>query len=103
MLLSFVLACAMVAPASAGTHPRTKSKTAAKSKKKAKKAKKAHKPKPWPRKARHIDFLEGEKLTGDLVRPQGDGITGFGTATHGSLIRIRTQFIPEIIKSADGL
>ena len=48
------------------------------------------------------DF-SGDTIEGDLIRPEGTTVDARDFAKHASLIRIRTNFIPEIIKSAEDL
>ena len=48
------------------------------------------------------DF-EGDDVTGNLIKPDGENITG---ETHGktsSLIKIRSDFIPEMLESVEEL
>jgi hypothetical protein len=48
------------------------------------------------------DF-EGDDVTGSLIKPDGENITG---ETHGktsSLIKIRSDFIPEMLQSVENL
>jgi hypothetical protein len=48
------------------------------------------------------DF-EGDDVTGNLIKPDGENITG---QTHGktsSLIKIRSDFIPEMLESVEDL
>lgn len=48
------------------------------------------------------DF-EGDDVTGNLIKPDGENITG---ETHGktsSLIKIRSDFIPEMLESVEQL
>lgn len=48
------------------------------------------------------DF-EGDDVTGSLIKPEGENITG---RTHGktsSLIKIRADFIPEMLESVEKL
>lgn len=48
------------------------------------------------------DF-EGDDVTGSLIKPDGENITG---ETHGktsSLINIRADFIPEMLESVEDL
>ncbi len=48
-----------------------------------------------------MDITEDEEVTGEFMRP-GDEIVGVRhKAKHVSLIKIRYQFIDEMIKSAD--
>lgn len=48
------------------------------------------------------DF-EGEDLTGGLMRPDGERLTGDQRGRTSSLINIRQDFIPEMIKSVESL
>lgn len=48
------------------------------------------------------DF-SGDDIDGELVRPDGDFIDPANLVEHTSLIKIRTDFIKEIIKSAEDL
>jgi len=53
-------------------------------------------------KVKVYDF-SGDTIEGDLIRPEGSTVDAREFAKHSSLIRIRTHFIPEIIKSAEDL
>ena len=53
-------------------------------------------------KVKTYDF-SGDTIDGDLVKPEGSTVDAREFAKHSSLIRIRTNFIPEIIKSAEDL
>jgi hypothetical protein len=53
-------------------------------------------------KVKVYDF-SGDTIEGDLIRPEGTTVDARDFAKHASLIRIRTNFIPEIIKSAEDL
>jgi hypothetical protein len=53
-------------------------------------------------KVKVYDF-SGDTIDGDLVKPEGSTVDARDFAKHGSLIRIRKDFIPEIIKSAEDL
>ena len=44
------------------------------------------------------DFIDGE-----LVRPDGELLNARGKVEHGSLIKVRDNFIREIVKSAEDL
>jgi hypothetical protein len=48
------------------------------------------------------DF-SGDTIEGDLIKPEGSTVDARDFAKHGSLIHIRKDFIPEIIKSAEDL
>ncbi|HEX3766171.1 MAG TPA: hypothetical protein VHW23_46065, partial [Kofleriaceae bacterium] len=53
-------------------------------------------------KVKVYDF-SGDTIEGDLIRPEGTTVDARDFAKHSSLIRIRMNFIPEIIKSAEDL
>ena len=53
-------------------------------------------------KTKIYDFT-GDTIEGDLVKPEGSTVDARDFAKHSSLIRIRKDFIPEIIKSAEDL
>ena len=53
-------------------------------------------------KVKVYDF-SGDTIEGDLVKPEGSTVDARDFAKHSSLIRIRKDFIPEIIKSAEDL
>ena len=53
-------------------------------------------------KVKVYDF-SGDTIEGDLVKPEGSTVDARDVAKHSSLIRIRKDFIPEIIKSAEDL
>jgi hypothetical protein len=53
-------------------------------------------------KVKVYDF-SGDTIEGDLVKPEGSTVDARDFAKHSSLIKIRTNFIPEIIKSAQDL
>jgi len=55
-----------------------------------------------PKKVKTYDF-SGDDIDGDLVKPDGDFIDPRKFANHTNLIRIRKDFIKEIIKSAEDL
>jgi hypothetical protein len=48
------------------------------------------------------DF-DDDVVEGDLVRPDGEFIDSRKSAKHSSLIKIRENFIPELIKSANDI
>jgi hypothetical protein len=48
------------------------------------------------------DF-DDDTVEGDLVRPDGEMVDSRKTAKHSSLIKIRESFIPEMLKSVEGL
>jgi hypothetical protein len=53
-------------------------------------------------KTKVYDF-SGDTIEGDLIKPEGSTLDARDFAKHSSLIRIRKDFIPEIIKSAEDL
>ncbi len=53
-------------------------------------------------KVKVYDF-SGDTIEGDLIKPEGSTVDARDFAKHSSLIKIRTNFIPEIIKSAEDL
>jgi hypothetical protein len=55
-----------------------------------------------PPKVKVYDF-SGDTIEGDLIRPEGSSVDARDFAKHSSLIRIRKDFISEIIKSAEDL
>ena len=50
----------------------------------------------------NYDF-DDDQVEGTLVQPDTDLITGRGKATHESLVRPRTTFQPEMLKSVESL
>jgi len=62
----------------------------------------AQKKKDEKAKVKTYDF-SGDDLEGDLIKPDGDFIDTRKFASHTSLIRIRKDFIKEILKSAEDL
>lgn len=53
-------------------------------------------------KVKVYDF-SGDTIDGDRIRPEGSSVDARDFAKHSSLIRIRKDFIPEILKSAEDL
>lgn len=53
-------------------------------------------------KVKTYDF-SGDTIDGDLVKPDGEIVDTRSFASHTSLIRIRKDFIKEILKSAEDL
>jgi len=53
-------------------------------------------------KTKVYDF-SADTIEGDLVKPEGSDLNVRDFAKHSSLIKIRKDFIPEIIKSAEDL
>ena len=53
-------------------------------------------------KTKSYDFT-GDEIDGELVKPDGDFLDTRKFASHTSLIRLRKDFIKEILKSAEDL
>jgi hypothetical protein len=47
--------------------------------------------------------IGGEEIDGEKVGPMADFLVGRGSAKHPSLIRVRTSFLPEIVRSTERL
>ncbi len=62
----------------------------------------AQKAKKGEPKVKTYDF-SGDTIEGDLVRPEGTGVDAIDVTAFSSLIRIRKEFIAEIIKAAEDL
>jgi hypothetical protein len=54
-------------------------------------------------KSKTVYDFDDDTVEGDLVRPDGEFIDTRKGAKHSSLIKIRTDFIPEMIKSAEDI
>jgi len=64
---------------------------------------KARVPQPAPTTPAPVQRIEGfddEEIGGNLLHPDGEAITGRGGVKWGSLVRARTTFVPELVKSA---
>ena len=64
--------------------------------------KKGKEPKAEAPKTKSYDFT-GDEIDGELVKPDGDFLDTRKFASHTSLIRLRKDFIKEILKSAEDL
>jgi hypothetical protein len=53
-------------------------------------------------KVKVYDF-SGDTIEGDLIKPEGSTVDARDFAKHGSLIKIRKDFIAQIVKSAEDL
>ncbi len=94
-----------VSTASAEKNPKTKQSSASKArapKSKAGTQPSATRPTASTGKAKNYDFT-GDDIDGSRVLPDNTTIFGRDVAEHQSLIRLRTEFIGEIIRSADML
>ena len=54
------------------------------------------------RKVTEYDF-DADVVEGSFVRPEGEFFSGNGNKVYGSLIRIRQDFVPEMLKSAEDI
>lgn len=54
-------------------------------------------------KSKTVYDFDDDIVEGDLVRPDGEFIDTRKAAKHSSLIRIRPDFIPEMLKSAEDI
>ncbi len=57
---------------------------------------------PAAKKTKYFDFT-GDNIDGDRVLPDGTTIFGLKAARHGSLIKLRGDFVREIVKTAERL
>jgi len=53
-------------------------------------------------KVKNYDFT-GDNIEGELIKPDGEMVNAKKVAEHTSLIRVRADFIREIVKSAENL
>ena len=83
------------------TQPSRAKKTSGKASVKSKASKKKAKT-PAKKKAKNFDFT-GDEIDVSRIRPDGTAIFGLEGLNHASLIRIRSEFIGEIVKSAEML
>jgi hypothetical protein len=58
---------------------------------------------PTPKKKPVFFDFTGDNIDGDRIRPDGTTIFGLRSARHGSLIRLRGDFIREIVKTGERL
>ena len=54
-------------------------------------------------KAKTVYDFDDDLVEGDLVRPDGDLVDSRGKAKHSSLIKIRLNFVPELLKSVESI
>ncbi|MDB4965707.1 MAG: hypothetical protein JWN44_1396 [Myxococcales bacterium] len=54
-------------------------------------------------KSKTVYDFDDDMVEGDLVRPDGEFVDTRKGAKHSSLIKIRENFIPEMIKSAEDI
>lgn len=91
-----VLACSLLALPS---HAEPKSKRSIKN---TKTTKSSTSDSTSPKKVKNYDFM-ADDIDGSRIRPDGTSIFGLQTVEHKSLIRLRSEFIAEIVKSAEML
>lgn len=49
---------------------------------------------------RHIEILDGDSIEGEKLQPGGVNVRGMQGKKHASMISIRGEFIPELLKLA---
>jgi hypothetical protein len=54
-------------------------------------------------KAKTVYDFDDDTVEGDLVRPDGEFVDSRRNAKHSSLIKIREDFIPEMLKSVEAI
>jgi hypothetical protein len=54
-------------------------------------------------KSKTVYDFDDDLVEGDLVRPDGEFIDTRKAAKHSSLIKVRADFIPEMLKSAEDI
>src|SRR5262245_47922915 len=54
-------------------------------------------------KSKTVYDFDDDLVEGDLVRPDGEFVDSRKAAKHSSLIKIRENFIPEMLKSAEDI
>jgi len=54
-------------------------------------------------KAKTVYDFEDDTVEGDLARPDGENVTANSKAQHSSLIEIRKDFIPEMLKTLEDI
>ena len=54
-------------------------------------------------KSKTVYDFDDDTVEGDLIRPDGEMVDTRRGAKHSSLIKIRENFIPEMVKSVDSL
>ena len=54
-------------------------------------------------KAKTVYDFEDDIVEGDLQRPDGELVNSIGNVKHDSLIEIRRDFIPEMLKSLEDI
>jgi hypothetical protein len=54
-------------------------------------------------KAKTVYDFEDDTVEGDLARPDGENVSANSKAQHSSLIEIRKDFIPEMLKTLEDI
>ena len=54
-------------------------------------------------KSKTVYDFDDDTVEGDLVRPDGELVDSRGRVKHSSLIKIRENFIPEMLKSVEAI
>ncbi len=54
-------------------------------------------------KVREMIFDEGETVEGGVIRPLGDGVKGEVHGKTSSIVKVRSDFVPELLKSVDDI
>jgi hypothetical protein len=54
-------------------------------------------------KSKTVYDFDDDVVEGDLVRPDGEFVDSRKAAKHSSLIKIRENFLPEMLKSAEDI
>ena len=96
-LSTLIIGLAWLSPSALADKSTPRATVRAKAKAKAK----APAPTPLP-KVKDYDFMADE-IDGDRVRPDGTSIFGIQNLQHSSLIRLRSHFIDEIMRTAEML
>ena len=93
LITALAIVAALALPAAA--QPKAKTPT--------RKGKAATAPQPAAKKKPVFFDFTGDNIDGDRIRPDGTTIFGLRAARHGSLIRLRGDFLREIVKTGERL
>jgi hypothetical protein len=55
---------------------------------------------PTPAPVQRIDGFDDEEIAGNLLRPDGDSVISIKGPKHPLMVRARTTFVPELVKSS---
>jgi hypothetical protein len=50
--------------------------------------------------AKHVSYDDADEIEGGTLGPDGNAVNAKGTTRFSSLVKVRTTFVPELIKSA---